>query len=153
MSLTPKQSKYTRKDIEEVFALMRTGLSLRKSCQKLGTISKSTFLDIVRVDKELADQYARARDEMLDVQADMLEDIGEEAAQADNKDRVAGLRLQSDNRKWLLSKLAPKKYGDKLDLSSSDGSMTPKEFSMDFSKLSTAALTELLALKDATERE
>jgi hypothetical protein len=32
-----------------------------------------------------------------------------------------------DTRKWLLSKLAPKKYGDKIehDLKSSDGSMTP----------------------------
>jgi hypothetical protein len=26
-------------------------------------------------------------------------------------------RLQVDTRKWLLSKLAPKKYGDKLELS------------------------------------
>jgi len=29
---------------------------------------------------------------------------------------VAGLRLLSDNRKWLLSKLAPKKYGDRTTL-------------------------------------
>jgi hypothetical protein len=30
---------------------------------------------------------------------------------------VAHARLRVDTRKWLLSKLAPKKYGDKLELS------------------------------------
>ncbi len=29
---------------------------------------------------------------------------------------VAGLRLLSDNRKWLLSKLGAKKYGDKVQV-------------------------------------
>jgi hypothetical protein len=29
-------------------------------------------------------------------------------------------RLRVDTRKWLLSKLAPKKYGDKLELSGDD---------------------------------
>jgi hypothetical protein len=39
----------------------------------------------------------------------------------------------------------------KLDLSNSDGSLRSQ--GMDFSKLSSAALAELLALKDASERE
>jgi hypothetical protein len=35
-------------------------------------------------------------------------------------------RLKIDSRKWVAAKMQPKKYGDKLDLSSLDGSMTPK---------------------------
>ena len=51
------------------------------------------------------------------VQAQELEDIGDQAARAQTAVEVNGLRLKADNRKWLLSKLAPKKYGDKLELS------------------------------------
>lgn len=96
-----------------VFADMREGLSLRKSCAKNGIVH-STFISWIDADKGLADQYARARAQMLDMQAELLDEIGERAASADSAVEVAGLRLLSDNRKWLLSKLASKKYGDKV---------------------------------------
>lgn len=57
---------------------------------------------------------------MLDAQAQELEDIGDQAARAQTAVEVNGLRLKADNRKWLLSKLAPKKYGDKLQLGGAD---------------------------------
>ena len=94
---------------------MREGLSLRKACELQG-IGHSTFLLWVDGDESLADQYARARDALLDFQAEELEDIGERAATAESAVEVAGLRLLSDNRKWLLSKLGAKKYGDKVQV-------------------------------------
>lgn len=94
---------------------MYDGLSLRKACEAVG-VKHSTFLLWVNQDKELADQYARARDALLDYQAEELEDIGGKAAKAESAVEVAGLRLQSDNRKWLLSKLGAKKYGDKVQV-------------------------------------
>ena len=93
---------------------MSDGLSLAKACVKHG-IKRSNFLFWVEQDKELADRYTRARSEMLDVHAEGLEDIGEQAAKATDAVTVAGLRLQSDNRKWLLARLANSKYGDKQD--------------------------------------
>lgn len=105
-----------RAQIPLILESMAEGYSLRKSCEATG-VSLSTFLLWVKGDKELADQYARARVSMLDTRAEQLEDIGAQAASADSAVTVAGLRLQSDNRKWLLSKLAAKKYGDKLELS------------------------------------
>ena len=36
-------------------------------------------------------------------------------------------RVRIDAYKWRASKLAPKRYGEKLDLSSSEGTMTPRE--------------------------
>jgi hypothetical protein len=92
---------------------MHDGLSLRKACEAAG-VKHSTFLLWVSQDEELADHYARAREALLDVQAEELEEIGERAALAETAVEVAGLRLLSDNRKWLLSKLASKKYGDKV---------------------------------------
>lgn len=87
--------------------------SLRQACEKF-SISHSTFLMWVDEDKALADQYTRARAVLLDIKAEELEEIGDRAASAETAVEVAGLRLLSDNRKWLLSKLAPKKYGDKI---------------------------------------
>lgn len=106
--------------IPQVLEHMESGLSLRQSCVQ-ASIPKRTFLDWVRDDAELFAQYTRAREAMLDAQAEELEAIGDEAASADTAVKVAGLRLKADNRKWLLSKLAPKKYGDRLDLGNADG--------------------------------
>lgn len=101
--------------IPEILSMMAEGESLRKCCKALD-VPIGTFLGWVDADSVLAEQYAGARARMLDAQAEALEEIGDQAAVAESAVEVAGLRLKSDNRKWLLSKLAPKKYGEKLEL-------------------------------------
>lgn len=101
---------------------MKEGNSLRMCCEAAG-VSRSTFLSWVDADEALADLYAHARTHMLDAQAEALEDIGTQASLAEGAVEVAGLRLKSDNRKWLLARLAPRKYGDKLELA---GGLTVK---------------------------
>lgn len=108
--------------IPAILDSMKEGNSLRSTCVSVG-VPINTFLGWVDKDVDLAVQYAQARARMLDAQAEALEDISERAANAENAVEVAGLRLMSDNRKWLLSKLAPKKYGDKLELA---GGLTVK---------------------------
>lgn len=102
-------------EISMILAAMEDGSSLRSACKDAG-VSVSVFLRWVDADKELQEQYARARARLLDMQAEELEAIGDQAANAETAVQVAGLRLKADNRKWLLSKLAPKKYGDKLEI-------------------------------------
>lgn len=111
-----------RSVIDGILESMGEGLSLRKSAQKHG-VSPQAFLREVDASQELQEQYAQARARMLDVHAEELEDIGERASMAETATEVAGLRLLSDNRKWLLSKLAPKKYGDKVqqEVTGADG--------------------------------
>ena len=86
-------------------------------------------------------QYARAReigyhamaDELMDIaddgRNDWMERRGEEDAgwQA-NGEHIQRSRLRVDARKWMLSKVLPKVYGDKqeIDHKSSDGSMSPQ---------------------------
>ena len=96
-----------------ILSLIEDGNSLRQACEDQN-LAISTFLGWVDCDPELAAHYARARLRMLDAKAEELEDIGERAASAKSAVEVAGLRLLSDNRKWLLSKLVPKKYGEKV---------------------------------------
>ena len=116
---------------QSVLQGMMEGLSLRRSCIENG-VPLGTFLGWVDADQALADQYARARAILIEHMAEDTLDIADEAVgTTDNggtdSGAVAKQRLQVETRKWLLSKLAPKKYGDKIehDLKSSDGSMTP----------------------------
>jgi hypothetical protein len=106
---------------KKVMEGMHGGLSCFKACQAAG-VPHSTFIGWVNVDQELADRYTRAREELIERMAqEVLElsdvDVG---LQPDGKRDWAAVqkhRLQVDTRKWLLSKLAPKKFGDKLELS------------------------------------
>lgn len=111
MTTTGEQAE----EISLILARMEEGCSLRKACSETG-VSASAFLRWVDADSELQEQYARTRARLLDTKAEELEEIGERAARAETAVEVAGLRLMSDNRKWLLSKLAPKKYGEKLEI-------------------------------------
>ena len=118
---------------KEVLAQMHEGASLRTSCRIAG-VPASTFLTWVSKDSSLAEQYAHAREMLIENMAEDLLQISDEPVQPNamgstDSGAVAKQRLQVDTRKWLLSKLAPKKYGDKVehDLKSSDGSMTPTQ--------------------------
>lgn len=102
------------------------GESLRGICADKGMPSITTVHKWLIEQPEFAKQYVRAREEQAEFYADQIVSIADEAI-ADPA-YVAKARLQIDARKWKASKLAPKKYGDKLevDSTSSDGSMTPK---------------------------
>lgn len=110
-----RETLHTPELAQSILDEMTKGTSLRKACEARG-VNKSTFLNWVDTGKVQSDHYARAREQMLDAQAEELEQIGDEAANADTAVKVAGLRLKADNRKWLLSKLAPKKYGERVEL-------------------------------------
>lgn len=104
-----------------VLELMQQGYSARKAAMSVG-LTINGFLNRVNQDTELAAQYAKARDALLEKMADDTLDIADQepAMTAEGKldgVSVAHARLRVDTRKWLLSKLAPKKYGDKLELS------------------------------------
>jgi hypothetical protein len=124
MKATPKAEK--EKKITEVLAGMRNGLSLRQSSEN-ANVKAQTFLSWVDQDKDLSEQYARARSDMIDKIADDIIKIADEEmiptgeGKVDNA-MVQKQRLRVDTRKWLLSKLAPKKYGDKLELTGDDKS-------------------------------
>ncbi|HEX7891460.1 MAG TPA: hypothetical protein VF522_19065 [Ramlibacter sp.] len=133
-----------------VLASMESGMSLRQACEH-ADVPPGTFLGWCDTDPDLAEHYARARVRLLDMKAEELEDIGERAARAKTAVEVAGLRLQSDNRKWLLSKLVPKKYGEKVAIGGAED-LPPVRAALDVSTLSTQALAEIMRAKDAAQR-
>jgi hypothetical protein len=100
---------------------MRSGLSAFKACQQAG-ISHSTFLKWVSEDESLRDSYAHAREDLIERMAqEVLELSDSEVPETGDGKKdwqaIQKHKLQVDTRKWLLSKLAPKKYGDKIEVS------------------------------------
>lgn len=101
---------------QDIIRRMCEGESLRSVCRSVGMPAPSTVILWVNTDSAFAEQYARAREERADVYFDRLDDVSDDAVTAETAVQVAGLRLKADNIKWQLAKMAPKKYGDKLEL-------------------------------------
>jgi hypothetical protein len=93
------------------------GRSLREICAADEFPAPSTICLWLKNDADFAEHYAHARDRQADLYADEIIEIADSATAADYN--VA--RLKVDARRWKASKLAPKKYGDKLDLNHSGG--------------------------------
>lgn len=121
---------FTQEVADKVCEGLTNGLSLRKSCEQAGT-THPTFLRWTEENKDLADQYTRARtigwallaDEVLTISDDSTGDTYEDADGNVKTDHevVARSRLRVDSRKWMLSKMLPKVYGDKVELGGKDG--------------------------------
>jgi hypothetical protein len=91
-----------------------------------------TFLLWCDQNQALADQYTRARSVGADIEFEGLQELADEppektASGSVDAGWVAWQRNRIDVRKWSLSKKAPKKYGDKVDLTHSGGDK-PVEF-------------------------
>jgi len=105
-------------------SMVEDGLSLRKASAKHQTTAQ-TVLRAVADSPALAEHYDRARAAVIERLADEVMELADApVAKLDNGATDPGLvrqrQLQVDTRKWFLSKLAPKVYGDRLDVSVSD---------------------------------
>ena len=119
--------KHTTRTPEIVQAVLdgmaEDGLSLRESCIKTG-VNHSTFMNWVREDEDLRNQYAHAHEDGVE----LARDDGIKVVRAPpatintpfgprvDPGHVAWQKLQLDVLKWDLAKRAPKKYGDKLEI-------------------------------------
>lgn len=120
-----RPSKFSQDMAENICEQIANGKSLRSICTEDGMPSATTVFKWLNENQDFSEQYARARDRQADHYFEEIVEIAD-SVEADSA-AVAKARLQVDARKWTLSKLAPKKYGEKteLDVKSSDGSMTP----------------------------
>lgn len=102
---------------QEIFDRMMAGEAVSVIC---GTDrdsflpSEKTFYKRLTKDEAFAQAYARAREAQAHREADEIREIADLATPED----VQVARLRVDARKWRAAHLAPKKYGDKLDVTS-----------------------------------
>lgn len=118
---------HTPETRQAVIARLMEGDSLRKAAKACG-VDPSTVLGWVDSDPAYSQQYTQARargyqllaDEILEISDDSSQDVIEtEHGPKVNAEVVARSRLRVDSRKWMLAKMLPKVYGDKLDLNHS----------------------------------
>ena len=104
--------------------MLAEGKSLRAAAKENG-IAASTVLDWTQANATFGEQYTRARqigyqllaDELIEIADDSSGDVIEtEDGPKANAEFTARSRLRLDTRKWMLSKMLPKVYGDKLEL-------------------------------------
>jgi hypothetical protein len=125
----PKTNGYDPALFLRVCERVADGEVLRAACTAEGTTS-STFLRWADKHPDAAEQYARALErrahdlaaELLVIADDGSNDtyVDEEGNTRTDHDVIARSRLRVDTRKWLLSKLLPKRYGDKLAIGGAD---------------------------------
>lgn len=109
MAKRGRPTKYTTKLAEEICKRLSAGESLRKICKSAHMPTEGAVRGWVVDDVgDFSAQYTRARNIGLDVLAD------EVLAIADGKGDVQRARIKFDARRWYLSKLAPKRYGDRV---------------------------------------
>lgn len=109
---------YTPELAVEICERLASGESLRGICQDEHIPPEATIRRWVMDDREgFAAHYTQARDLGLDTLADQVLDI------ADAGEDVIRDRLRFDARRWYLSKLAPKRYGERIhtELTGADG--------------------------------
>jgi hypothetical protein len=123
--MATKRTKPGSEDRAQISALvlkgMRNGLSALKACEAAG-VHQSTFNTWLNDDDALAVDYARAREDLIERMAQEVLELSDSdvGLLPDGKKDWAAVqkhKLQVDTRKWLLSKLAPKKFGDKIEVS------------------------------------
>lgn len=111
---------------EAVLRRIAEGESLRQIAKDEGMPAPATVCDWAAADPVFAEQYARAKEAQMDRYAEEILEIADDATNdwMQNKhgdktldaEHVQRSRLRVDSRKWLMSKLAPKKYGEKVQI-------------------------------------
>jgi transposase-like protein len=103
------ETRYRREFADEVCSRLAEGASLREVCREHG-VPESSFREWVRSDRDgLASRYQTARALQVEAWSDLIIEISNrEDLEAQEK------RVRIDSLKWLMSRIVPKKWGDRL---------------------------------------
>ena len=123
-----RPTTYTTDIAAEICSELADGKSMRTVCEQDHMPSMSTVFKWLVEHPEFSEQYAKAKEECAEAMVEDMLSIADEPAsmtgdgKIDSAD-VAQKRLRVDTRKWIASKLKPKKYGDKVqqEVSGPDG--------------------------------
>lgn|SRR5574343_1154267 len=111
---TRKAVTYKPEIAERICNELMAGKSLHAICQAEDMPAESTVWQWVQEDRDaFAGKYARARAIQAERFADELIQLADKASDSET---AQVQRLKIDTRKWVISKILPKKYGDKVEV-------------------------------------
>jgi len=148
-----RPSKYTPALADKICDLIAQGQSLVKICKAENMPSRIAVLRWVSQDEEFRDKYTHARELQAEFYAEQIIEISDDSArdmrldgngeEVVDHDHIARSRLRVDARKWYASKVAPKKWGDKLQHGGADD-LPPIRQSVDVNMTPADAYRETL---------
>lgn len=105
----------------QICSRLASGEPLTKICRDDSMPDVTTVYRWMAARDEFRQQYARAREDQADTLADEIIEISDDGTrdtyivdgeERTNQDVIARSRLRVDTRKWVASKMKPKKYGE-----------------------------------------
>jgi hypothetical protein len=124
-----RPTKYSQKLADLICERLAEGESVRTVCKAEDMPAPSSVFKWLREVEGFSEQYARAKQEAADAMAEELLDIADDGSNdwmevqhgdssfwKTNGEALQRSRLRVDTRKWLMSKMKPKKYGERLSL-------------------------------------
>lgn len=125
-----RPTKYSDEIADKICNIISTSSRGIHSISKELELAPSTIFKWLSEISQFSDNYARAKLEQAHYMAEEIIKISDNDSNDDihvdslsggyeipNKEWIARTRVRVDTRKWLMSKLAPKIYGDKIELS------------------------------------
>lgn len=133
-----RPSSFTQDKADLICISLAEGLSLREICRQDDMPDKATVMRWLNGNAVFRDQYVRSKEIGIEALAEDILDIADDASNdwmerhdkdgenigwAFNGEAAKRSQIRIDARKWILSKLAPKRFGDKVQttLSGPDG--------------------------------
>ena len=120
-----RPSKYSNKLARAICMRLMLGESLSSICKRDMYPSKVTVLSWLHTKTDFLNQYTKAREVQQEIRYDELFEIADDSSndyvQTENGPRlnsehVNRSRLRIDTRKWVMERMAAKKYGPKQGL-------------------------------------
>ena len=144
-----RPSVFSEELCKAICGWIKQGYTLRQIEALPNMPTKSTIIRWLGEHDEFCDQYARAREIQALVMVDELMEIADDSRndwiERENKDgqleiafnseAVQRSKLRSDTRKWLMGKMAPKRFGDKMQVTGKDGGAIEHQHKRDVAKV------------------
>lgn len=124
-----RPSGFSQQLADDICARLAVGDSLREICRDEGMPEARSVFRWLAANESFCQQYARAKQAGVEAMAEEIIDIADNGSndwmERNDKDNAGWIyngeaarrsQIRIDARKWLLSKLAAKKYGDKLSV-------------------------------------
>jgi len=122
-----RPTDYSIEFVTEFCSLLVDGTSVNTLCKRDDMPTSSTIFLWLSKHKEFSEKYAEAKEMAAEALAEEIFDIADNgsndwmesndnegsAAYRLNGENIQRSRLRVDTRKWYLSKIVPKKYGDR----------------------------------------
>lgn len=118
-----RPSTYNTDIASELCSRIAEGKSLRSVCKAADMPAIRTVYQWFDLHPEFTQHYARAKEDSADCYADDIQDIAEKVLKGEIPAKAGHVAIQA--KMWSASKLKPKRYGERLDVTSGGEALQP----------------------------